>query len=177
METLDMANEAYGRTNQKLYFASLALQRARQAEQGGALEQPGLLRAAREEALFHLQGALLGLCQEVGRFYRWPDANQGRVEAFLQLDRARLFPSPELGELMELARQPDTWLARLQVAHGALFAPSKDSGKDRQVPTGLIEAVNVEDQSKQEPSLEDLQQWRQDMQSLVRRFRQGMSEF
>ena len=56
-----MAQETYTRTNQKLFFAGLALEAMAKAEQSQAMNAQGLVQAERESALFHLYGALLGL--------------------------------------------------------------------------------------------------------------------
>ena len=53
-----MAHELYTRTNQKIYFAGLALENWRRAEEKGAMNAPGLIQAEREASLFHLYGAL-----------------------------------------------------------------------------------------------------------------------
>ncbi|EGH09758.1 hypothetical protein Pgy4_08698, partial [Pseudomonas savastanoi pv. glycinea str. race 4] len=47
-----MAHELYTRTNQKIYFAGLALEALGKAEKGQAVNAPALLQAERESALF-----------------------------------------------------------------------------------------------------------------------------
>ena len=63
-----MAHELYTRTNQKIYFAGLALEALGRAEKGQAMNAQALLQAERESALFHLYGALLGLCHEIAGY-------------------------------------------------------------------------------------------------------------
>jgi len=53
-----MAQELYTRTNQKLFFAGLALESMAKAEQSQAMNAQGLVQAEREAAQFHLYGAL-----------------------------------------------------------------------------------------------------------------------
>ena len=67
-----MANELYTRTNQKIYFAGLSLEALGRAEEGKEMNAIALVQAGREAALFHLYGALLGLCHEIAGFYRLP---------------------------------------------------------------------------------------------------------
>lgn len=74
-----MANERYTRTNQKLYFAGLALESWRLAQAALAAQSQGRIMAEREACLFHLHGALLGLCQEVAGFYRHPTIDRKSV--------------------------------------------------------------------------------------------------
>ncbi|QLF94840.1 PasA protein [Pseudomonas sp. ABC1] len=168
-----MANERYTRTNQKLHFTSLALERWQQARTQG---DSTLQAAERETCLLHLYGALLGLCHEVGGFYRLAGAEGGAVEVILKRPLLQASPSPELAELLELSEHSDTWLARLLRSHAALFLPLRPAPKVRQdVTQPLIEAVTLEPASD-ELSLEDVQGWRGQLRELVLRFRESMNE-
>ncbi|MEG0969468.1 MAG: DUF6586 family protein, partial [Pseudomonas sp.] len=113
-----MAQELYTRTNQKLFFAGLALESMAKAEQGQAMNAQGLVQAERESALFHLYGALLGLCHEIGGYYRLPTASS--VEQLLEGDALNGIAIPEVAELLELARQRETWLAQMLSAYADL---------------------------------------------------------
>ena len=70
-----MAHERYTRTNQKLFFAGLSLENWRKADALGTLNAQGQVQAEREASLFHLYGAVLGLCHEIAGFYRSPGAD------------------------------------------------------------------------------------------------------
>jgi hypothetical protein len=70
-----MAHELYTRTNQKIYFAGLALEAMNKASEGRAMNAQALVQAERESAIFHLYGALLGLCHEIAGFYRLSQAS------------------------------------------------------------------------------------------------------
>ncbi len=120
-----MAHELYTRTNQKIYFAGLSLEALTRAEDGRAMNSPALLQAGRESALFHLYGALLGLCHEIAGFYRLPQANAARAELLLTREVLETIAIPELAEMVELAHNPETWLAKLLAAHAALFEPPR----------------------------------------------------
>ena len=78
-----MAHELYTRTNQKIFFAGLSLESWRKAEETASMNSQGLIQAEREACLFHLYGALLGLCHEIAGYYRSPGADAPVVEAFL----------------------------------------------------------------------------------------------
>ncbi len=93
-----MAQELYTRTNQKLFFAGLALESMAKAEQSQAMNAQGLVQAERESALFHLYGALLGLCHEIGGFYRLPVV--ATVEQALADDALNGIAIPEVAELL-----------------------------------------------------------------------------
>jgi hypothetical protein len=120
-----MAHELYTRTNQKIYFAGLSLEALARAEEGRAMNSPALIQAGRESVLFHLYGALLGLCHEIAGFYRLPQASASRAELMLTREVLETVAIPELAEMVELAQNPETWLARLLAAHAALFQPPR----------------------------------------------------
>ncbi len=157
-----MAHELYTRTNQKIYFAGLSLEALTRAEDGRAMNSPALLQAGRESVLFHLYGALLGLCHEIAGFYRLPPANAPRAELLLTREVLETIAIPELAEMVELAHNPETWLAKLLAAHAALFEPPRAPRKPKgDVTQPLIVAVNLDEQEpEQELSREELESWR-----------------
>ncbi|MGV6477044.1 DUF6586 family protein [Azotobacter vinelandii] len=173
-----MAHELYTRTNQKLYFAGLALASLRRAEESRALNAQAQAMAEREAVLFHLHGALLGLCHEIAGFYRLPEAGVPRVERFLDAGLLRAAPSPELAELVELASQPETWLAELLDQHTRLFQPPQAPKKAKVDPRlPLIETVGLdEEEASPLPSTTQLEQWRQSLKDLALRFRESLTE-
>jgi hypothetical protein len=172
-----MANELYTRTNQKLYFAGLALDAWRTAEAAQALNAQTQIQAAREGALFHLYGAVLGLCHEIAGYYRLPQAGLSQVEQLLTREVLAAAPSPELGELVELAQQRESWLGQLLTAYHQLFEPPREEKKAK-VDPALIVAVNVGGQpEKTELGLDSLVDWQLRIRQLAARFREGLSEW
>mgnify|MGYP006379988887 FL=1 len=111
-----MAYELYTRTNQKIYYAGLALAAWQKAEESRALNAQALIQAERETGLFHLYGGVLGLCHEIAGFYHSPGATAPRVELLLNQELLAAAPSPELAELVELTLNKQSWLAQLLVA-------------------------------------------------------------
>jgi len=173
--SFEMAQELYTRTNQKLFFAGLALESMAKAEQSQAMNAQGLVQAERESALFHLYGALLGLCHEIGGFYRLPVV--ASVEQALADDALNTIAIPEVAEMLELVRQRETWLAQLLVAYADLFRPpvAKKTPKT-DVTQPLIQAVNLDEPEHPALSKEELESWRNNLKGLVRRFRDALSE-
>lgn len=172
-----MAQELYTRTNQKLFFAGLALESMAKAASSGAMNAQGLVQAEREAALFHLYGGLLGLCHEIAGFYRLPQASAARAELLLGDDMLQSVAIPEMAEMVELARSPQTWLAQLLNAYAELFQPPvarKVAKTDVTQP--LIQAVNLDEVERLELSHAELQAWRENLKGLVRRFRDALSE-
>lgn len=173
-----MAGELYTRTNQKIFYAGLSLESWRKAEEGRAMNAQALVQAEREATLFHLYGALLGLCHEIAGFYRLPNSSAARAEVLLDRQNLDGAPSPELAELVELAENRQTWLGQLLAAHTELFKPPRPPREPKGDPgaSTLIEAVSVGD----EPPLlerETLESWRQELKALAQRFRVGLSEW
>lgn len=142
------------------------------------MNSPALTQAGRESALFHLYGALLGLCHEIAGFYRLPQANAPRAELLLTQEVLETVAIPELAEMVELAHNPQTWLAQLLAAHAALFEPPRAPRKPKgDVTQPLIMAVNLdEEEPEQALSREELESWRQNLKSLAIRFREGLNE-
>jgi len=176
-EAAVMAHERYTRTNQKLFFAGLALENWQRAERQGAVNSPGLVQAEREASLFHLYGALLGLCHEITGYYRMPDAHATRVECLLTRSLQDSPASPELAELIELAEQSGSWVADLLAAYAALFEPPRAPVKPKADPRlPLIEAVGVGDEVLP-LSFEDVQGWRQQLKTLALRYRESLTEW
>ncbi|WP_120995716.1 DUF6586 family protein [Stutzerimonas urumqiensis] len=173
-----MAKELYTRTNQKVFFAGLALEAWRKAEAGNPFNALAVVQAEREAALFHLYGALLGLCHEVAGYYRTSTQNAARVEAIICREALDSAPSPELAELVELAEHPQSWLSELLTAYAALFQPPKAPAKPKTDPrVPVIEVVAVEEAGDIGPSLDDIERWRASLKELALRFRQSMTEW
>jgi hypothetical protein len=176
-ESVAMASELYTRTNQKIFYAGLALESWRKAEQGQSINALALIQAEREAALFHLYGALLGLCHEIAGYYRLPDRSAPRAESFLNQAILDAAPSQELGELIELAESADSWLKQLLKSYAELFQPPQAPRKAKVDPTTpLITAISLDEEI--EPlSHQELESWRQQLKSLAQRFRETLSEW
>jgi len=171
-----MANERYTRTNQKLFYAGLALESWARAEEGQAMNALALIQAEREAALFHLYGALLGLCHEIAGYYRLPDSAAPRAEHYLRAEILAAAPSQELGELVELAQSEGSWLAQLLKAYTELHRPPQE-GRSAKADPALISAVSLDVVDEPPLSRQTLEDWRQALKSLARRFRETLSEW
>lgn len=172
-----MAHELYTRTNQKLFFAGLALEAMAKARDSRAMNAQGLEQAERESAIFHLYGALLGLCHEIAGFYRLPQASTPRAEDLLSPKVLEAIAIPEMGELVELAHNRETWLAQLLASYQALFMPPRAPRKLKgDVTQPLIIAVGAEEEPEQALTREEMESWRRQLKGLAIRFREGLSE-
>lgn len=170
-----MAQELYTRTNQKLFFSGLALENWQAALADEAMTQPGRIQAEREACLFHLYGAVLSLLHEIMGFYRSPMLHRDRVETLISQEVLEVTPSPELAELLELRKQPDSWLSLLLDEYAALFQSRFAAGvSGEQAAQHLLGGDPVED-----PQLapESVEEWRQQLKAIILRFRNLMSEW
>ena len=172
-----MAHELYTRTNQKIFYAGLSLESWHKAQTGRAMNAQALIQAEREATLFHLYGALLGLCHEIAGYYRLANSDTPRAEDLLTQAVLDIAPSQELGELVELAQSPDSWLAQLLGAYAELFQPPQAAKKAKLDPaTPLITAVSL-DEDVEPLSRETLELWRQHLKALAQRFRETLVEW
>jgi len=107
-----------------------------------------------------------------------PQANASRAELILTPEVLESLAIPELAEMVELAQNRETWLAKLLEAHAALFQPPRAPRKPKgDVTQPLIVAVNLDEQEPEpELSREELESWRQNLKSLAIRFREGLNE-
>ncbi|WP_213877815.1 DUF6586 family protein [Pseudomonas sp. dw_358] len=171
-----MAKERYTRTNQKIYFAGLALGALGRAESGESVSASGLAQAERESALFHLYGALLGLCHEIAGYYRLPHAADPSAESLL--GAVQDLAIPELAELIELAHNRETWLARLLSEYAALFLPPQAPRVAKgDVRVAVIQVIQLDEAETEEGlTRAELETWRQNLKGLAIRFREGLSE-
>lgn len=177
VEDSPVANERYTRTNQKIYFAGLALDACRKAAFSRPANGLALIQAEREAAIFHLYGALLGLCHEIAGYYSLAEADAPRVELLLNEKVLQAAPCPELSELIELSAQSQSWLVQLLEAYELLFLPPREPRTiklDPRLP--VIQAVNLQE-IEPELTLEQLESWRQQLKNLAMRFRETLTEW
>lgn len=116
-------NSHPARTNQKLYFARLQLEllEAALADAGAFDSEPRAL-SCREAAIWHLHAGLGAFLQELSRFYKvLPTVST--PEALAEAMARRQQVSPETQILLQLAAEPDSWLARLRALHAACLLP------------------------------------------------------
>ena len=171
-----MAAERYTRTNQKIYFAGLALEALKKAECGQLDNAQAQAQACRETILFHLYGAVLGLCQEIAGYYKLPDTDA--VDAFVWLNASAQAhdPMPERAELIELLNDKTSWLYALFNAYQALFQPLNEPKKAKMDPRiAVIEVTPVDDEQERLTS-DKLDGWRQALKGQVLRFRESLTE-
>lgn len=155
-----MAQERYTRTNQKIYFAGLAQDSWRKALRNESIDSAVRVQAEQEACLFHLQGALLGLCHEVIGYYRFEIAENLPLEIMLSPETLHKAQAPELSELRELLADSSSWLSSfLEHWQGLQYPATLGSAK------------------LQPLDLDEVESWRAQLKALILRFRQAMTEW
>lgn len=170
-----------GRTNQKLYFARLQLDRLESlvAQQSGFAWEAEAL-SCREAAILHLHGAYLAFLQELVCFYKL----QGPLmssEAVRQAMAARGQVAPEITVLQRLEQQADSWLAGLLRAHqDCLIAPEPPPAvpvEDEPDSGGIRVRAVAADPPLSAGDRQTLQGWQQALTTLIRDCRREMAEW
>jgi hypothetical protein len=174
-----------GRTNQKLYFAKLQLERMQQllAERSAFAWEAEAL-SCREAFILHLQGAYLAFLQELVRFYKL----QGPLftsAALREAMTAKGQVSPEIAVLQRLEQDHNSWLAQLQRAHAAcLIAPDAEApalvetDADAETAVRSISLVSVAaDAPLSAGDVQALQAWHAELTGSIREFRREMAEW
>ncbi|HEX4869113.1 MAG TPA: DUF6586 family protein [Moraxellaceae bacterium] len=170
-----------GRTNQKLYFARLQLDRLQAllaAKAAFSWEAEAL--SCREAAILHLHGAYLAFLQELVRFYKL----QGPLmtsEAVRAAMAAKGQVSPEIAVLQRLEQEHGSWLAQLLRAHqDCLIAPDQApvAVEEEDTASRAISVVVVAaDNPLSAGDTANLQRWLQELTTIIRDFRREMQEW
>lgn len=172
-----------GRTNQKLYFARLQLDRLQAllaTREGFAWEAEAL--SCREAAILHLHGAYLAFLQELVRFYKLTGPLLDS-EALRRAMEAKGQVSPEVTVLQQLERTAASWLAALLQAHAlCLIAPDPAPAEaPEDEPEAAGRAINLLAVSRDVPlsaaDVEHLQCWQRELTAIIREFRREMAEW
>ncbi len=157
------------RTNQKLYFARLAIMQAEKAEN----VQVG--QAGRESAVFHLHGAVLAFLQELVRYYKLSDLHP-TMSSIREKMAARGQVSPEIAILEHSVREG--FIGELNHAYAtSLYAPEPpEPTYDDDSSSNLIIKVTHSPLSWL-PDTQILREWHRDLLTLIEGFRNEMVEF
>lgn len=170
-----------GRTNQKLYFARLQLDRLQSLlEAKAAFSWEAEALSCREAAILHLHGAYLAFLQELVRFYKL----QGPLmtsEAVRVAMAAKGQVSPEITVLQQLEQAHGSWLAQLLRAHqDCLIAPDQVPvavEEEETVSRAISVVVVAADTPLSAGDVGNIQRWLQELTTVIRDFRREMQEW
>jgi hypothetical protein len=172
-----------GRTNQKLYFAKLQLDRiAPLLVDKSVYSWEAEALSSREAAILHLHGAYLAFLQELVRFYKL-NGPLLSSEALRLAMASKGQVSPEISVFQNLEQNPVSWLAQLLSAHHCcLLAPDPallEAPEDE--PEALGRAIGLvviaKDEPLSAPDLRSIQCWHGELTTIIRGFRGEMAEW
>ena len=159
-----------GRTNQKLYFAKIAMQQL-EASPEDAVQQ-----ASYEAAVFHLHGVYLAFLQELCRFYKLSPQLASAEAVRLALEfKGQISPEVVQIQALEVSGQ---WLQQLQQAfHDCQLVPEPaEPQPEAEFPESLIMRV-APITSDELSALQKLQAWYKQLHNLINEFRREMAEW
>lgn len=172
-----------GRTNQKLYFAKLQLDRIVPllAEKTAYAWEAEAL-SSREAAILHLHGAYISFLQELVRFYKLNGPLLSSEDLRLAMSTKGQV-SPEIAVFQNLEQNHASWLAQLLQAHQrCLIAPDpmlleapEDEPESLGRAIGLV-AIN-KDEPLSAPDVENIRSWHRELTIIIRDFRGEMAEW
>lgn len=156
------------RTNQKFYFCRLA------CKQAGETTDKQHYQAYCETAIFHLQGALWALLQELAYFYNL-DTRHPTIDYIENELAKKTLISPELQRIKQSLEAGV--LANINKAYERCqYAPEPDAKGIEATSQDLI--VNVVTLSNQWlPDEQTIREWRAQFMTLVDEMRGGMVEY
>lgn len=172
-----------GRTNQKLFFAKLQLERLQQVlADKSAFSWEAEALSCREAAILHLHGAYVAFLQELVRFYKLNGVLLSSEDVRAAM-AARGQVAPEITIFQQLEQQPASWLAALLQAHQqCLIAPDPkpaEAEEDEAESLGrAISLVSVQsDAPLSDADLAAIAGWQRELTTLIREFRAERVEF
>lgn len=172
-----------GRTNQKLFFAKLQLERLQQVlADKSAFSWEAEALSCREAAILHLHGAYVAFLQELVRFYKLSGILLSSEDVRAAM-AARGQVAPEVAIFQQLEQQPASWLAALLRAHQyCLIAPDlkpADAPEDEAESLGrAISLISVQaDAPLSDADLAAIAGWQRELTALIREFRAERVEF
>lgn len=172
-----------GRTNQKLFFAKLQLERITQLLAGkDTFSWEAEALSCREAAILHLHGAYVAFLQELVRFYKLNGELLSSEDVRAAM-AARGQVAPEITVLQQLEQQPASWLAALLRAHAlCLIAPDpKPADAPEDEPEGLGRAISLVSVAGDAPlsagDLAAIADWQRELVAIIREFRSERVEF
>lgn len=172
-----------GRTNQKLYFARLQLDRiAPLLADKTAYSWEAEALSSREAAILHLYGAYLAFLQELVRFYKLGGPLLSS-EALRLAMSVKGQVSPEISVFQNLEQDSDSWLAALLQAHQRCLvapdpAPLAAPQDEPESPGRAIGLVAIaRDEPLSVPDLQNIQSWHRELTTIIRDFRGEMTEW
>ncbi len=167
------------RTNQKLSFSRLHLDRLKQVQDDTSWNKHALIESYNESVLFHMTSAYDAFLREIAERYN-VDAESltGYRSLAVELEKTGV-ESPELKQLSMLESDDTGWLHKLVAAYEACWHGSDK--KQAVSETSSVSEIHVlqvnPDHAEDAEIVAEYEQWFGELSELVNRLREGMQEW
>ncbi|MEH6626241.1 MAG: DUF6586 family protein [Motiliproteus sp.] len=174
-----MSSVYISRTNQKLHFCQLHLDRLKSALDGSNWSKHVLIESYNESILFHLACAHRSFMREIAEVYRIDASTIVSIEQLANALAKQGLEAPEVKELTRL-EEDDSWLAKMLKAYHACWqAEERDQAENSQHSSlSEIHVVQVNpDHADENEVIAQLEQWLNAFRELISRHRESMVEW
>jgi len=172
-----MGKHIAGGTNQKLYFARVHLDEIRRAQEDDTLFNRKLVIGANtESALFHLYCAYQSLLWEIANTYDVTMESHLALVDLLAIFQKANKVSGELNQLGELERNPASWLSNMLLGWSRVQTLGVVKVRTVASAPATSAAITVCDVSE-DVSLQQLEQWHQELRMISEHFRGLLEEW
>lgn len=167
------------RTNQKISFARIHLERLKQAQEETSWNKHALIESYNESILFHLASAYDAFLREVAERYNLDTEHFNGFDSLQALLDQTGVESPELRELETLSHDQTSWLHKLLGAYAACWRGSDKQGSVSQTQSlSEIHVVQVNpDHAEDQQIIAEYATWLDALSALINRQREGMQEW
>ncbi|MFC3149647.1 DUF6586 family protein [Litoribrevibacter euphylliae] len=167
----DKASNWVPLTNEKLYFAQIALSFFEEEQAKSSVFSQNRLVALEESAVAHLYNAYVGLLCELAAEHNVPFQSETLTlnqlnDALMKRDDGRR----EIAELLNLLAEPNSWLSRLHQSYRNRFVAKQKKSEYIGEEPELVSLIAI-DVTEQEPEGLNLLDAHQAMKQLVEQVR------
>lgn len=174
-----MSSVYLARTNQKLNFSRIHLERLKQAQNDTSWNKHALIESFNESVLFHLASAYDAFLREIAERYSVETESLDGYRSLAAELEVTGVESPELKELSALESDHSSWLHKLVAAYEACW-----HGTDKQravTETSSVSEIHVvqvnPDHAEDAVIIAEYESWLESLSELINRLREGMVEW
>ncbi|WP_292955103.1 MULTISPECIES: DUF6586 family protein [unclassified Neptuniibacter] len=167
------------RTNQKLSFTRIHLDRLKQAQDDTSWNKHALIESYNESVLFHMTSAYDAFLREIAEAYSVDTESLDGYRSLAAELEVTGVESPELKQLTQLEVDDTGWLHKLMAAYEACW-----HGADKQssiTETNSVSEIHVlqvnPDHAEDEAIISEYENWFLALSELIDSLREGMQEW
>lgn len=167
------------RTNQKLSFTRIHLDKLKHAQDDTSWNKHALIESFNESVLFHLTSAYDAFLREIAETYRVDtEALDGYRSLAAKLESTGV-ESPELKQLAQLEMDDSGWLHKMMAAYEACWHGSdKHESVNETNSVSEIHVLQVNpNHAEDQAIIAEYENWFNSLSELIDRLRDGMQEW